>query len=225
MVNVMHLAEEICAGAEIYYTGRTGGQYFKTAFILCDDYTELASKLYLVTSNPDWSEKHQNGRWKAYRDVLTDALETYARDNADAIQLAELQEGMKQRRERRNGFFHSAHLLDLGLTFRACIEAYCDLFEYCELLFSDWDRAMASVRNLETLSILFKLEHCALSDPSVSGRVNEVIGEWSRNKASTKGTGVQEAQFPEDLHLRMCVINGSAELRDRLQGMLESLAE
>jgi hypothetical protein len=226
MVNVMHLAEEICAGAEIYYTGRTGGQYFKTAFILCDDYTELASKLYLVTSNPDWSEKHQNGRWKAYRDVLADALELYTHgDSDDVSRVAELQAGMAQRRERRNGFFHSAHLLDLSLTFRACIEAYCDLFEYCGLLFSDWDRAMASVRNLETLSVLFQLEHCALSDPSVNGRINEVIGEWSRNRASTKGTGVQESQFPEDLHLRMCVISGSAELRDRLQSVLDSLSE
>jgi len=222
MVSVMHLAEEICAGAEIYYTGKTGGQYFKTAFILCDDYTELSSKLFLLQSDSNWSDKKMNGHWKSYRQVLADAHKECENSRTNvAERVAELQREMQARRERRNEFFHSANLLDLSITFRTCVEAFCDLFEYCELLFEGWERAVASVRNLETLTLLFELDRCALSDPIVSGRVNDVVGDWARNKSSKKTLGVQEAQFPEDLHLRMCVINGSTELRDRLRVILE----
>ena len=42
IVAVTCLLYGICAGVEIYFTGRTGGQCLKTAFILCDDYTQLA---------------------------------------------------------------------------------------------------------------------------------------------------------------------------------------
>lgn len=224
MVNVMHLAEEICAGAEIYYTGRTGGQYFKTSFILCDDYTELSSKLFLIQSDSNWSDRKGNGQWKSYKYILADTLNECKLQKPTTVQrVTEIHAEMLARRGRRNEFFHSANLLDLSISFRACIEAYCDLFEYCELLFGDWGRAAASVRNLETLMILFKLDRRALSDPSVSGQVNDVVGEWARNQSSKKVTGVQEARFPEDLHLRMCVINGSTELRDRLQVILDDL--
>jgi hypothetical protein len=51
-----YLLDEICAGAEIYYTGRTGGQYLKTALVLCDDYSELVSKLFLRTNDSDWTD-------------------------------------------------------------------------------------------------------------------------------------------------------------------------
>jgi hypothetical protein len=47
---------EICAGIEIFYSSKTGGQFWKTAFILCDNYTELASKLFLIANDPKWSD-------------------------------------------------------------------------------------------------------------------------------------------------------------------------
>lgn len=224
MVSVMHLAEEVCAGAEIYYTGKTGGQYFKTAFILCDDYTELSSKLFLIQSDSNWSDKKNNGQWKSYHQVLRDAYKECEENRAEvADRIVELQIEMRARRERRNEFFHSANLLDLSITFRTCVEAFCHLFEYCDLLFDEWERAVASVRNLETLMLLFELDRCALSNPAISSRVNDVVGDWARNKSSKRTVGVQEAQFPEDLHLRMCVINGSIELRDRLRVILDGV--
>ena len=60
----------VCAGVEIYYTGKQGGQYLKTAFILCDDYTELTSKLFLLNKNLSWSDTNQSGRFKNYHNVL-----------------------------------------------------------------------------------------------------------------------------------------------------------
>ena len=42
---------------------------------------------------------------------------------------------MKQRRELHNDFFHSAKLLTLSVAHRDCVEAFCDLLDYGELLF------------------------------------------------------------------------------------------
>jgi hypothetical protein len=221
MPSVMHLAEEVCAGAEIYYTGKTGGQYFKTAFILCDDYTELASKLFLTLSPGEWADTTAGGHWKGYKRVLADVLDSCrVNEPAKADRVAELQKAMNERRQTRNHFFHSAQLLDLNITFRVCVEAYCDLFEYCEALFKDWPQVASGVRNLETLVLLFRLERHALGDPSIEVRVHEVMRGWARNSVSRGRSGVQEARFPEDLHLRMCVINGSTALRDQLATVL-----
>lgn len=52
-----YLIDEICAAVEIYFTGRAGGQYLRTAFILCDNYTELIAKLFLLSDDPKWSEE------------------------------------------------------------------------------------------------------------------------------------------------------------------------
>src|SRR4051794_7682908 len=105
MADLTHLAEEICAGGEIYYTGRVGGQYLKTSFLLCDDYVELGSKLFLITNDKDWSDK-QSGRFKGFRTVLNDVRDQAVALGLDLAPIDELQERMRQRRDRRNGFFH-----------------------------------------------------------------------------------------------------------------------
>jgi hypothetical protein len=227
VADVLHLAEEVCSGAEIYYTARTGGQYFKTSYILCDDYTELASKLFLTQSATGWTDQRSSGGFKSYGLVLDEALAEVKRVRGSAeVTVGEIHERMKKRRKTRNGFFHSADLLELSLPQRACAESFCDLFHYCGLLFeSEWDSAIAGARNLETLILLFELEKLGLSDPSVDNQVNDVLRTWARN-GSTKGKeGVQEAQFPEDLHLRLCVLNGSSLLRDRLQDLLRTVPQ
>jgi hypothetical protein len=216
----MHLADEICAGAEIYFTGRTGSQYLKTAFILCDDYTELASKLYLIEHNSNWDDKRANGSFKGYRQILKDAHEHLTHPTV-AGEVQELQRHMCERRKRRNGFFHSADLLDLNLGTRTCIEAFCELFRYCELLFdSRWTTIVAGAGNLETLIALFRLESLAFSDPDIRRRVAHIIETQPSNRSTTRKTGVHVAAYPEDLHLRLCVINRGNLLRDQLLTLL-----
>ena len=48
MRQLTYLMREICAGVEIFYSSKTGGHFCKTAFIFCDDYTKLTSKLFLL---------------------------------------------------------------------------------------------------------------------------------------------------------------------------------
>ena len=219
MTRLTHLADEICAGAEIYFTGRQGGQYLKTAFILCDDYTELASKLYLVSRDPDWSER-RDGRFKTYGAVLED-VGNAAVDRPTAGEILVLHERMMERRDRRNRFFHSAELLDLNITARMAVEAFCDLFQYCEALFDhEWVLAARGARNLTTLVILFKLELAAFANPDVTRRIGTILEEWPRNATSGRKRGVHQASYPEDLHLRLCVIVGGTQLRERLAQLL-----
>jgi hypothetical protein len=221
MSRLSYLADEICAGAEIYYTGRQGGQYLKTAFILCDDYTELASKLYLIEDDENWSDKKASGGgFKNYHQVLSDVRET-APMAPVATEVAALQSEMRTRRDRRNRFFHSAELLDLNITARMAVEAYCELFRYCELLFGTrWGPAAEGARNLATLMILFKLERAAFAKPEITGRSSEILNKWPRNATSGRKTGIHQAEYPEDLHLRLCVTFGGTQLRAQLEQLL-----
>lgn len=215
-----HLADEICAGAEIYFTGRTGGQYWKTAFILCDDYTELASKLFLLEHGGNWSEQRSGGGFKGYKQILKETEETMS-NRAAAAKVAALQRNMDERRARRNGFFHSAGLLDLNVSSRACVEAYCDLFGYCELLFEQaWATVVEGARNLATLIILFGLERAAFANPDVTQRASAILADWPRNKTNSRRKGVHMAEYPEDLHLRLCVTAGGKQLRNDLARLL-----
>jgi hypothetical protein len=148
MGQLRYLLLEVCAGVEIFFTGRSGSVYLKTAFILCDDYTELASKLFLLTDDPKWSDKDKHGRFKKYHTVLNDVRGVIsAKRAADLPKLNTLQAEMKNRRRSRNDFFHSANLLNLNVAAHNCVEAYCDLLDYGHLLLvkNGWMRLMERV--------------------------------------------------------------------------------
>ncbi len=219
-----YLMDEICAGVEIYYTGRTGGQYLKTAFILCDDYSELVSKLFLLTGNAQWTDKKSNNHFKNYQDVLQDVESVVCEKMLGKLQwMKELQAAMMNRRKRRNDFFHSTSLLDLSVTQRNCVEAFCDLLEYGEILFgTDWRTALEASRNLSTFEIMLQLEKLAFSDPSIIPKVSKILQDWPRNTQNNKKKGAHVAKYPEDLHLRLCVTCGGRELRDKLKTLIMS---
>jgi hypothetical protein len=215
-----YLMDEICAGVEIYFTGRAGAQYLRTSFILCDDYTELTSKLFLVSQDATWSDRTQAGSFKSYPTVLGEVSDKLVGDPRQG-RVDELHASMRERRRRRNDFFHSTSLLDLSVTSRMCVQGFCDLLEYGELLFGDeWKRVLSACRNLDTLEILMKLERLSWEDPSITPKVNRVISAWPRNVQRPKKNGTQVAEYPEDIHLRLCVTAGGPELRDALETLL-----
>jgi hypothetical protein len=217
-----YLMDEICAGVEIYYTGRTGGQYLKTAFILCDDYSELVAKLFLLTDDPRWTDTKPNNQFKNYHDVLQEVTNVVAATMAPHFQrINDLHDAMSSRRSRRNDFFHSTSFLDLSVTSRNCVEQFCDLLEYGGILFGgDWRAALESCRNLATLEVMLQLEKAAFSDPSITPKVNKVLHDWPRNTLNNKKKGVHVAEYPEDLHFRLCVTCGGKALRDKLSGLM-----
>jgi len=217
-----YLVDEICAAVEIYFTGRTGGQYLRTAFILCDDYTELTAKLFLLADNAAWSDKKPNGRFKHYHDVLSDVEGVFSAKRPTELATAQgIHRNMNNRRRRRNDFFHSTHLLDLSTCQRAVVEAFCDLFAYGELLFpTDWQRQVDWSRNLDTMRILLLIEKASFSDPTIWTKAAAVFREWPRNKPNAARKGVHITEYPEDFHLRLCVTHGSNILRDKLKALL-----
>lgn len=218
-----YLIDEICAAVEIYFTGRTGGHYLKTAFILCDDYTELTAKLFLLTDNAGWSDKNANRQFKNYYDVLRDVENVLsAKRAADLAFAQDIHARMKDRRSRRNDFFHSTHLLDLSATQRTVVEAFCDLFIYGKLLFGDdWRRHVDSSRNLDTMRVLLLIEKASCSDPIIWTKAAGILRECPRNKTNAARKGVHMTEYPEDFHLRLCVIYGSNILRDELNALLQ----
>jgi hypothetical protein len=220
--SLTYLLDELCAGLEIYYTGRTGGQYLKTAFILCDDYSELVSKLFLLKDNSSWTDKRSNGSFKNYHETMRDVENVVTVKMAqNQIRVKELQAAMENRRRRRNDFFHSTSLLDLSLTTRNCVEAFCDLLEYGELLMkADWRTVLEASRNLATLEAMLQLERVAFSDPSITPKVNQILQNWPRNTHNNKRKGAHVAEYPEDMHLRLCVTCGGKALLGKLKALL-----
>ena len=123
------------------------------------------------------------------------------------------------RRERRNGFFHSTHLLDLNLHPRDCVEAFCDLLEYGALLFpADWSGAVAG--NMETCEALIRLDRKSYNDPSLGPKVNDVFAKCRRSGIKPKKLGCEVAHHAEDMHLRLAIRNGGAALRDKLRALI-----
>ncbi len=260
MSQLTYLLDEICTGIEIYYSGRTGGQYLKTSFILCDDYSELISKLFLLKDNPNWSDSHDKeakkyeeakkaicdaykvgknpektdikklekgagkDRFKNYHDILKEVQTIFLKKRTDGLPRVELlHKEMSSRREKRNGFFHSANLLDLNVNQRSCVESFCDLLEYGELLFSDeWKNEIEICRELRTFEVLLKLEKLSFSDTTVMPKINNVLKDWPRREKDrdVKRRGAQYSEYPEDLHLRLCVIWGGRDLRSKLGAIL-----
>jgi hypothetical protein len=253
------LLREICAGVEIYFTGRSDGDYFKTAFVLCDDYTELTSKLWLLRDNPKWRDTHDReakkledarkkvvamargagtatpeeialvegggriDRFKAYDEVLNDLRQVIEKKRAkDIPSIDKYHRAMKERRKQRNRFFHSADFLSMDVNRQECIEAFCDLLDYGRLLFGpDWDDELRGARNLQTMEILLRLDKKTAANPALSQKIKSVFQTWPINgKARSKGTLI--AEYPDDLHVRLCVIHGDSELKNRLQTLLDS---
>jgi hypothetical protein len=208
-----HLVAEVDAALDIYIAGRTGQQFNKVAFILADDCCELASKLYLITLNKKWSDKGIGKPFKSFKDVTAEVL-------AQCPAAADLIARIETRRDRRNGFFHSAQLLDLTLQSHDVNEALRDLLDYGALLFGgEWTAEVKATRNLETAEILLRLDCQSYADPSIAPKVSAVFAKRKRTEKQ-KAAGCEVTHHPEDHHLRLAIRNGGKELRDQLAALL-----
>ena len=217
-----YLVAEINAALEVYLTGRTGQQYNRTAFILCDDGAELAGKLLLLIDNPQWSDAKPKGGFKRFKDVSAEVRAVFlAKRAGDHAAVDALHKRIEGRRDRRNGFFHSTHLLDLNLHPRDCVEAFCDLLDYGKLLFpADWDTTVAITGNMETCEAILRLDRKSYHDPSFGPKVNDIFAKWRRQGVKPRKLGCEVAHHAEDMHLRLAIRNGGNSLRDKLRAIL-----
>ncbi len=230
MNKLPYLVAEINASLELYISGRTGQQYNRTAFILCDDCAELANKLFLLTDSAAWSDTKGNGRFKNFKDVTAEVRAVFlAKRAGDHAAANALLVRIEARRDRRNNFFHSTDLLDLTLQPRDCVDAFCDLLDYGKLLFppnpaipgSGWETTVTAAGTMETCEALMRLDRKAYGDPSVSPQVNDLLAKWPRSKISApKAKGCEVAHHAEDMHLRLAIRNGGKGLRDKLRALL-----
>lgn len=222
MSKLPYLVAEVNAAMEVYLSGRTGQQYNRTAFILCDDCAELASKLFLIADTPAWSDKKPNNHFKNFKDVTGEVRAVFlAKRNADHATADKLLIEIEKRRVRRNDFFHSTHLLDLNLHARDCVEALVDLLDYGQLLFpAGWNAVVAATGNMETCEAVLRVDKKSYADPSVGPKMNALLKKQPRVGEKPAKKGCEVAHHPEDFHLRLAIRNGSKELRDRLLALL-----
>lgn len=217
-----YLVQELSAALEVYLSGRTGQQYNRTAFILCDDCAELANKLFLLSNDSTWSDATANGRFKNFAQVASEVSATFgAKRPAESALADSFLTRIKARRHKRNTFFHSTSLLDLNLHARDCVEAFLDLIDFGALLFpSEWSSVVAATGNMETCEAVLRLDRRSYGDPVVSSRFNAIIAKWPRVGPAVRKAGCEVAHYAEDLHLRLCIRNGGKELGRRLQALL-----
>lgn len=225
-MSLQHFMPEVENGLEILFTGKSAGQYWKTAFILCDNYSELAAKLFLSTKVAGWSDVKAGSKFKNYHDILAD-VEGAAPITSVAATLASVHDlhiELKARRQQRNDFFHSANLLKLNVHLLDTLKAFCGLLDYGKLLFgADWDNEVNARPSLCNLVLLVRVEHKALTtDYSVQHKLDEIFRKWGRIK--DKGTvpvkGAYLTEFPEDVHRRMVIINGGMKLAEELKKLI-----
>lgn len=222
MSKLPYLVAEINAALEVYLSGRTGQQYNRTAYILCDDCAELASKLFLLTDTPTWSDKKPNGHFKNFKNVNSEVRAVFlAKRPADYPTADTLLKWIEKRRDRRNEFFHSTTLLDLNLPARAIVESFCDLLDYGKLLFpAEWDTEVIAAGNMGTCEAIIRLDKKAFGDPALIPKVNDVLASWPRNSPNPKKKGCEVANHADDMHLRLAIRNGGKDLRDKLRALL-----
>lgn len=250
MSKLPYLVQEINAAMEVYLSGRTGQQYNRTAFILCDDCAELASKLFLLTDKKKWKDtkalnptspcpmtpqpaacpRHPThiapstgkGPYKNLKEVTAEVRGVFlAKRAADHPSVDALLNLIEARRDRRNEFFHSTTLLDLNLHARDCVEAFVDLLDFGKLLFPpDWDVEVAGTGNMHTGEALLRLDKKGFGDPSVGPKVNDILSKWPCNSPKPKKKGCEIAHHAEDMHLRLAIRNGGNALRDKLRALL-----
>ena len=221
-MSLLDLMNEIGAGVEIFYTGRTTQTYLNTAFILCDDYTELLSKLFLLDDNKTWSDKKPNGGFKNYHNVLTDVQTVIRLKLPTKLPDVEmLHVSMKDRRDRRNVFFHSTHLLDLNIRPNICVDAFCDLMKYGSLLFpNSWEKTVEQTNNLDTFYILLRLEKCAAADPALKLRYLAVLNRHGTKVPKPSKALAYHVVVGEDFFFRLTVLHGGGNLKSELKGLL-----
>ncbi len=229
MSKLPYLVQEVNAALEVYLSGRTGQQFNRTAFILCDDGTEIASKLFLIEDNPGWSDGKQGGGFKSYLTVMGEVLAVFhAKRTPDVATVDALRARMLARRQRRNETFHTTKLLDMNFHARDCVEALCDLLDYGRVLFppdpaipgSGWEATVAATGSMETCEAIVRLDRKSYGDPGVGPKVNALLGGWPRATRDAKRKGCEVAHHAEDMHLRMAITNGGKLLRDRLRTLL-----
>lgn len=222
MSKLPYLVSEINAAMEVYLSGRIGQQYNRTAFILCDDGAELASKLFLLTDNPAWSDTKANGHFKPFKDVTGDVRAVFlAKRAAEHPAVDGLLKNFENRRDRRNNFFHSTNLLDLTLQPADCVRAFVDLLDYGKLLFgANWDAAVTATGNMETCEAVLRIDKKSYADPSVTPKLNAILEKQPRVAPKPKKKGCEVAHHPEDIHLRLAIRNGNKNLRDKLRALL-----
>ncbi len=225
-MSLQYLMPEIENGLEILFTGKSAGQYWKTAFVLCDNYTELTTKLFLSTKTAGWTDLKPNGKFKSYHDILNDIAGSapVAGNAATLAAVQALQLDLRARRDQRNDFFHSANLLKLNVHLLDTLKAFCGLLDYGNHLFgADWDTAINGRPSLCNLVLLVRVEHKALTaDYTVQHKLEDIFRKWGRikDKATVPTKGAYLTEFPEDVHRRMVIINGGPKLAAELQKLL-----
>lgn len=215
MSKLRHLVGEVEAAFDIHLAGRSTEQFNRTVFILVDDAVELAAKLFLIERDSSWSDSKANGRFKNFGDVIREVRAAVGNAAVDALLTR-----AEARRQRRNGFFHSTHLLDLTIPSHEVNLALADLFDLGMALFPDWGAEVEAAGNLETADALVRLDCRSRADPSLTPRVMAVFERHQRASGKARARGCEVVFHPEDHHLRLAVRNGGKVLRDTLRALL-----
>lgn len=219
MAKLDDLLHEIGNAAEIFLT--SSDAYLKPVFLLLDDYVELGSKLYLKTRDRNWSDTKTNGSFKNFHNVLSEVLAAVSATNQPKAKerVKDLHAEMSERRDQRNGLFHSADMVALNASERSVLKAFEEILEYLEILYGEIvKQRIAADNRLAVLFALIRLKRLARED----GRYAELLSDCFRNMPSNhpkppKKRGAHVVEFPTDLHRRACLWKDIDSVRRALQ--------
>ena len=225
------LVQEVAAAIEIFIDGYDTARFNRTSFILADDCAELAGKLFLMTRDPKWSDSPPKGLFKNFTAITQEVRDAIEVDRPADSPLAQgLTQRFEARRVRRNGFFHSAQLLDLTLHTHDCAEALADLMDYGSLLFPGvvgddgaWAHHVAGTGELVGFDLLIRLEVAARANEVIRDDLRRILkNQPRRNRAGyVHKSGCEVVEHGNGVHTRLAVRFGGKDLRDRLSELLK----
>jgi len=217
MARLDDLLEEISNAAGIYLTDPRSN--LKPFFLLLDDYVELASKLYLLTNIPKWKDTDNSNHFKNFHTVTSEVQAHINQQHpAHAQRVRELCEEFSDRRRQRNGFFHSADLLALNTSERACLQAFDELVEYVEIIFgTECRRRIAANQRVAVLFALVRAKRKALFDGAIEKALRDIFCDFPINQPKPSKKGMQVVEFPTPLHERACLWHNATTIYQRLR--------
>lgn len=162
----------------------------RSAYIQIDQLCELILKSWLQANVSGWSaisHTSPSGRnfYKGFRDLMSDVRgQTLGNTSLHAVL-----DQFRDRRDKRNNFFHNPDLAGLTVQQSECLQAYCELYELMELLFAtDYTDAVVREPILRTQIAMIRLRNHGRHVERVLDHYRAIIGDSKEKTLQTNNS-------------------------------------
>ncbi len=135
MSRIADLVELIQSANDVYLANPERNVRF--AYIQIDQLCELILKIWLQNNISGWNPVSHQRNGKDYYKGFNTLIQEIIQSTSGNTSLHTLLNEFQARRDKRNNFFHNQDLAGLTVQPKECLQAFCDLYQLMEMLFSN----------------------------------------------------------------------------------------